>query len=382
MENLELYLFSQQPIEKRQTVISRTVFFEGELFFIIKSGESPISSSISTVRRTFSDFIFLQKWLAYENPYSWLPILRTPRNPFSLPLKLSREVIREVRVRLNSFLRILLTHPTFSSHELLWEFLLIQDFSKSQSIDRCRRKLESSRELQYDNIIVYDHTDLNIIKVFFQHAITEVEAIHTVLSHLTRVLLFVRAKMQDYSDSYDIFDRKLYEVNFLSKDYSVINPDFKYAFSNMQQHFINFSYNILNVTNTSNSVISTLSQPLALISQLEQQLNVSVKNHNSLEKLNGKSGWMLGMFEEKRFRDIRQTEDKIYLTQNEIRRLSSDIKHAHIVSAYELGGFYTVQEAELRRIIKDFSSSMIRDHRERFNRLKRVTDRYKSMRVD
>lgn len=41
-------------------------------------------------------------------------------------------------------------HPTFANHELLWEFVLVQDIEKESVIERCRRKLQNQQEHQME----------------------------------------------------------------------------------------------------------------------------------------------------------------------------------------------------------------------------------------
>lgn len=375
--DLELYLFDKRPIGDRATTVTRTVFIENELYFIIKSGQPPSSSTITTVKRTFSDFLFLQKWLGYENPFSWIPSLKTPRNPFTVSVKPSRQIIHEVQFQLNSFLRVLLTHPTFNNHELLWEFLLIQDFSKSQSVERCRKKLESKKELNYDDVIVYNPGDLELIEVFFKHACEETERLHGGLKKLSTAIICLKNKLNDLAESNSIFWEKIFEVQFLSSQFVVGKNDFELAYNIHGTSTLNFEYNTCALTNTAGSVITALHQPMGMISQLEQVNSQLYKNQGLLERLNNKNTWPMGMFEDKRDRDVKDTEEKIYNNHREIRRLSSDIKSSHIISASELGGFYNVQEAELKRTIEEFTIGMIKSEKEKFQRLERLLNKCK-----
>lgn len=371
-----MYLFDKQPIGDRSTAISRTMFIENELYFIIKSGLPPSSSSVTTVKRTFADFIFLQKWLAYENPYSWIPSLKAPRNPFTVSLKLSRQIIHEVQARLNAFLRVLLTHPTYSGHELLWEFILIQDFSKSQSVERCRKKLENKKEANYEDSIVYHRGDLELIEIFFRHACDETERLNNALCRLSLCIINLQNKYNDLSQANYILGKKLFEVKFLANEYKdkiALETDFKLTYRNEDKAIQDFGYNMSALTNTAGSVITALHQPMGMISQLENVNSQLYKNQLALERLNNKNAWPLGIFEDKRDRDIRETEDRIYLNQSEIRRLSSDIKSSHITSASELGGFYNVQEAEIRRSVEELTHGIIKAEREKLSRLKRLS---------
>ncbi|CAN6603419.1 hypothetical protein TRVA0_002S02652 [Trichomonascus vanleenenianus] len=383
----EMLLFNTSPVNNKYALITRTVVFDNDLQFFIKTGEYDPETKkptvTATVRRTFQDFVFLQKWLTYENPYTWIPILRSPRNPFAIPLKPSRQVIYETRVRLNMFLRILLAHPTFAAHELLWEFLLIQDLEKQQVIDRCRGKLESRKELQYEDITVYNSGDLELIKIFFDHASEETSRVSGSVNRLAKSVLAMMNKTYDYFEAHEIFWEKLRDIPFLvcpginsPSDVESTN-DIELTFSVQDKTLSRFSYNVSGMASTARSVVTSLAQPMGLIYQLEAQESAFQKLKEALEKLNNKSSWPMGMFEEKKERSVKETQDKIYICQSEIQRLSSDIKAAHIASASELGGFYQVQEQELRTILKDFTEGMIKSQKERLQRLTRLQDKFK-----
>lgn len=381
----EIYLFKQFPIKNRYTIIPRTVFVDSELFFIIKSAPMNNAEKVTTVRRTLNDFMFLQKWLSYENPYSWIPTLKTQtlRNPFAVPMKPSRQVMHEIQSRLNAFLRIMMSHPTFSSHELLWEFLLIQEFSKDTNKDRCKRKLESEKDKQYNDLTVYNKGDLELVKTFFQHATRETKKVYETLAKLSTCSLKFKAKLQDLSDSHKVFSDKLTQVEFFHETFeNSVAPYYNLANSiHGVRSLSTFCYDLSNMTTTTQSVIAALSHPLTLIEQLETQESTVYKLQLSLEKLNSKTSWPMGMFEEKRERDVKDAQDRIYVGQNDIRRLSSDIKYSHIVAASELGGFYIAQEEELKRVVGNFAQAQIRTGQERLMRLERLHQCLKSTKL-
>jgi hypothetical protein len=343
---------------------------------MILSGISPDKESITIVRRSFAEFLFLQKWLAYENPYSWVPILRSLRSPFSVPLKPSRQVIQEECLRLNAFIRALTNHPTFANHELLWEFLLVQDMSQQQSIERCRRKLESKRELQFEDITVYNSPDLDLIDVFFNHARNETQVLQFQLQRLARFLLRLENKSLDYTSAYRILESKLDAVEFFKPLRQVLKPDFELAYSVADQSLKKLVLAMTSTASTSDVVIGALTQPLSLIQQLKAQELSLIRARATLDKLSNRGSWPLGMFEDKRLRDIKQTEDSIYITQNEIQRLSTDIKYSHITLATELGGFHRSQEHELFHAIKEFAETKLQAERERLQRLTRLQRKF------
>ncbi|ANB12337.1 hypothetical protein AWJ20_587 [Sugiyamaella lignohabitans] len=285
----------------------------------------------------------------------------------------SRQMIHEMEVRLNTFLRTLISHPTFGQHELLWEFILIQDMSQHQCIERSRRKLESRKEFQYEDFTLYGPADLESIEVFFDHARQETQKISSSLERLARIIGQLRNKYLNLAEAVKIFDERFSQVQFLRPIYDqVLKRDYVLSQSIQPLGFSVFSLEILAAASTSDSVLSALDRPVAMIQQLKQQDSILINSRALLAKLTAKSGWPLGMFEEKRERDINAVRDRIYHTQNEVERLSNDVKYAHISLASELGGFHTSQGAELHRLIQTFTQRMIEHEKERLNYLERL----------
>lgn len=289
-----------------------------------------------------------------------------------MPLRPSRQIVRETCSRLNAFIRALILHPTFSNHELLWEFLLVQDMSQQHCIERCRRKLENKRELQYEDYMIYNSEDLELIEVFFVHALRETRLLQSQLTKVVRSLIQLQNKNLDYIDIYKIFDKKLQQLEFFKPFSVVMSPHFELTYRIFDNGLEDLVSDMISTAATSNVVISALVQPLNLIQQLKAQELSLRRGRTTLSKLSNKNSWPMGMFEDKRQRDIKQTEDSIYITQNEIERLSNDIKYDHVTLAVELGGFHQSQEKEVFRAIRAFTVTKIQAEKERLQRLLRL----------
>lgn len=172
IEDITLFHKSLMP-NGRITSVLRGFFADDNVHFIIKSGIPPAHSTITSVKRTFADFTFVAKWLAYELPASWIPVLNIPHNPFAIPSRPSRAVVREVQSKLDSFLRTLLLHPTFSTHELLWEFFLVTELTKDLCEKRSRQKADSRMDTLEDEYPPVENTEE--VVVFFNHALREMK---------------------------------------------------------------------------------------------------------------------------------------------------------------------------------------------------------------
>ena len=188
-------LFTVPPnTDGRVTAVVRAFFVEdATIRFVIKSGAPTANQTltITTCRRSLQDFEFLAEWLAYESPASWLPALPVSRSPFQIPSKPSRAILRDMQLRADFFLRTLLSHSTFSTHELLWEFFLVPELQTEQLIERCKRKAEIRNEKIREEFTPVE--DVREVEVFMSHAKDAVRSINFACRSITRRATVIRS---------------------------------------------------------------------------------------------------------------------------------------------------------------------------------------------
>lgn len=176
----DLTLFSQMPcIDSRTTGVVRAYFVEdASVRFVLKSG-APVdkqSYAVTTCRRSLTDFEHLAKLLQMENPASWIPSLADLRSPIQIPSRPSRAVLRDLQGRMDWFLRVLLQHPTFSTHEMLWEFFLVPDLQLDVMAERSKLKADALMEKVHDEFEPVE--DLREVEQFVDHARDMVRSVH------------------------------------------------------------------------------------------------------------------------------------------------------------------------------------------------------------
>lgn len=168
----DLTLFTMFPAEDgRITGVVRSFFVEdATIRLVLKSGIPADSESytVTTCRRSFADFERLAGLLAIENPASWIPKVTSQRSPFQIPSKPSRAVLKDIQIRTDSFLKILLAHPTFATHEMLWEFFLVPDLQADMMEQRSRLKAETRAEKVRDELEPLE--DIREVEQFVDHA--------------------------------------------------------------------------------------------------------------------------------------------------------------------------------------------------------------------
>ncbi len=183
----DLILFSNPPgADGRITTVVRSFFVEdATIRLILKSGAPNANSTITvtTCRRSLSDFENLAKWLAVEHPASWLPSIFNFRSPFQISTRPARAVLHDIQVRLDSFLKIMLSHSTFSTHEMLWEFFLVPEVQPEMMAERSRKKAEIRAEKVKEEYEPVD--DVRDVELFVSHAREMVRGVN----HLTKSVI-------------------------------------------------------------------------------------------------------------------------------------------------------------------------------------------------
>ena len=168
----DLMLLSTPPgPDMRTTAVVRSHFVEdASVRFVVKSGHavSAVSYAVTTCRRSQTDFEHLTRLLALENPASWIPNIAGLRSPFQIPSKPSRSVLKDLQVRMDWFVRMMILHPTFAQHEMLWEFILVPDIQPDMMTQRSRLKAETRAEKVRDELEPLD--DVREVEQFVDHA--------------------------------------------------------------------------------------------------------------------------------------------------------------------------------------------------------------------
>ena len=130
-------------------------------------------TSLITTKRTLEDFHFLHHWLQYENPSSWFPCLPSPDiDPCAIPSRPARSVLHFLEHQLDAFLTILLRHPTVATHELLWEFFMVNELQKDLIMERSKSKVENMAPAWEDEMPLEETSGS---EMFFDHARGQVD---------------------------------------------------------------------------------------------------------------------------------------------------------------------------------------------------------------
>lgn len=184
----DLALFSMLPgPDARITGVVRAFFVEDATVRLVLKSAAPTdhdSYTVTTSRRSLTDFEHLPNLLVMENPASWIPSLGDVRSPFQIPSKPSRAILRDLQVRADWFLKVMLLHPTFATHEMLWEFFLVPelqlDMMEQRTLLKAEARAERVRE-EYEPV-----QDVREVEQFVNHAREMVRSVNYSTKSTTR----------------------------------------------------------------------------------------------------------------------------------------------------------------------------------------------------
>lgn len=184
----DLGLFSMPPgRDARITGVVRAFFVEdGSVRLVLKSAAptNHESYTVTTSRRSLMDFERLSQLLGTENPASWIPEISDTRTPFQIPSKPSRAVLRDIQLRADAFLKIMLDHPTFATHEMMWEFFLVPELQLDMMEQRTKLKADARTERIKDEYEPVE--DVREVEQFINHAREMVRGVSYSTKSVTR----------------------------------------------------------------------------------------------------------------------------------------------------------------------------------------------------
>ncbi|KUJ08043.1 uncharacterized protein LY89DRAFT_789295 [Mollisia scopiformis] len=373
----DLILFAGQPAaDGRITSVVRSFFVEdATIRLVVKSGAPSANQSytVTTCRRSLLDFEHLAKLLALENPASWLPSITGMRSPFQLPSKPSRAVLRDIQIRLDAFLKILLAHTTFATHEMLWEFFLVPDIQADMMEQRSNAKaaarVDNVRE-EYEPV-----EDIRDVEQFVDHARDMVRSVNYSTKSVARRANMVRSATKDLYDAYSLALRALSTLECLPLTHvSALETYVQTLAPTASSPYTAFHSAILSIHSTIIAMLLSLSRPTSLISSINTSRKSIERNYNSLSR---STRWPLGLLDETRQRLNEEKEDKVRRTREEAEGLGKELRYTQQVVAAELAGWQDLHEKMGRKAIKDLAKSMLIKERTALEGMKRAIRKLK-----
>lgn len=370
----DMVLLSVEPeADGRITTIVRSFFVEdASVRLVLKSGgPNPNGTmTVTTCRRSLADFENLAKWLAMEQPASWLPSHFNLPSPFLIPSKPSRAALRDIQLRLDSFLHTLLTHGTFSTHELVWEFFLVPDIDSTMLAERSKHKAEIRVENVRDDYAPI--TDTSEVELFVQHAQDQVRKLATSFKILLRRTVTQRLIASDMAELQAFASTALSTLTFLPQNYKMAYERYsKTSVPTESSPMTSLYYALHSTTSTSAAILAALNRPANLIGSMEQaQRNID----RQLGSLSRQSRWTpnIGIFDDTRRSLHQEATAKADKATRELEGLGSELRYTQQTVAAELAAWQEEHVRASRRMLKTYARGMVVQERARLESMKRA----------
>ncbi|KAF3481503.1 uncharacterized protein GIQ15_04262 [Arthroderma uncinatum] len=378
---------------RRTTSVVRSLFVEDfGIRFIIKSG-APASVSppppgssaahtttytVTTCRRSISDFENLLRFLRIEHPASYLPEMPFFRSPFQIPSKPSRAVLHDIQERLDRLLKVLLAHPTFSTHELLWEFFLVPEIQTEMIDQRSTRKATVLAESIMDD---YEPASTEVIRdaqQILSHAEDAVQSVSEGTRNLICCGYLLQHASTDLADALFLCSSMLSSLqppaNALPHRHVRAFHRFvsSYSLSSTDSSpLIQFLTALISSQSTTTAMLSSLSRPNNLILTLNSSQRALSRARTAVASSSLPRKFNFSVLEESRQRSIREQENKISMLTAEIDEVRKEISWNKDVVVGELAGWSSWREETGRQAIRNFVKTTLVREKERGKRMER-----------
>lgn len=396
----DLTLFSdsataQAPDETgRITSIVRSFFVEdGTTRYIIKSGAPHTEAlnntyTITTSRRSLQDFSNLMKWLSADHPASYMPALSpgTFRSPFQIHSRPSKAVLLDTQMQLDRFLKVLMTHPTFSTHEVLWEFFLVPDMQPDQITARSNLKrdfLHESIEDDYeplvsradlvdiDSVVTHSRDVVRRLNVNTRSIIRRGHVYHQATTDVTESLYLAANLLSTLGPPSTTLPKKYTEA--FGKFASILYTE------PPSSPLVVYTAAMSSFQTTVSAMQNVLVRPSSLANQIRGAQKALERHRNSLAASStprkGPFHINLPGMEESRQRTMRDTEKTIIETEMEIESRGKELRYTQEVVLGELAGWTSWREQWGRNEIRRFARATLVKERERLKNMQRELDK-------
>ena len=273
-----------------------------------------------------------------------------------------------MQLRLDAFLKILLRHPTFATHEMVWEFFLVPDIDPSMLAERSARKAELRVErLREEYEPIYDVRE---VELFVQHARENVRSLHHAAKSVLRRTNKLRFAASDLNDAAKMANTAIHSLTFLPTKHLNAVERYTKTLSNSDANPISgFYYSMHAISSTVNAILTSLSRPSSLITSMSTTQK-AIDRHNLSVRRSDR--WPLGLLDEARSRVQRDAQEKMDKCKDELEILGRELRYTQQIVAGELASWQENRVEIGRKALKELASSMVVVERARLESMKRA----------
>ncbi|KAH7127668.1 hypothetical protein EDB81DRAFT_146594 [Dactylonectria macrodidyma] len=373
----DLALFSMSPgLNSRITGVVRAFFVEDATVRLVLKSAAPTdhdSYTVTTSRRSLSDFENLPNLLALENPASWIPSMTDVRSPFQIPSKPSRAILRDMQTRADWFLKIMLMHPTFATHEMLWEFFLVPELQLETMEQRTLLKAETRVEKVRDE---YEPVqDVREVEQFVNHAREMIRSVNYSTKSAARRSNNLGLVVADMYDSSVLLHRAVVTLPFLPQTHLDAFETYVRAIMPTQSNAQGILHStFLALQSTVQALLVSLSRPPTIISQMRAAKREADRNYSTMNR----SRWPLGLLDDTRQRLYDEKEERARKSREEATNLARELRYTQQTVAGELAGWQDLHDKMGRRAIREFARGMVVQERVKLDGMLRALRRVRA----
>ena len=370
----DLVLLSGTPgRDARISMVVRSFFVEDATIRLVLKSGVPSSNgmiTVTTCRRSVADFENLAKWLMIECPASWLPTQFHMPSPFLIPSKPSRAVLRDVQVRLDNYFHNLLTHATFSTHELVWEFFLVPEMDAEMLTERSKRKAEARVDNVKDDFEPV--TDTQEVENFVGFAREQVRGVISATRKVIRSTNRHRMVYNDLAEAQSLASSRVATLLFLPQSHITAFERYtKTLVPTEASPLAALYYNLHSIHSTSTAIQSALDRPAYLIGSMNAAQRTIDRSMGSLSR---SSRWTpnIALFEDAKKQVASEAWDKAAKARQELESLGCELRYTQQTVASELAGWQEEHVRVGRGILRRLARETIVRERARLEGMRRA----------
>jgi hypothetical protein len=279
-----------------------------------------------------------------------------------------------MQLRLDAFLKILLSHSTFATHEMVWEFFLVPDMQPSVLAERAKRKAEVRIETVRDE---YEPvTDVREVELFVAYAKDSVRSVQAAARSVVRRTNALRLAYNDVHDATTVAANAVATLDFLPDNH--VRAIKSYARSLTQTEFsplAGFYYSVHSINTTISAILISLSRPADLATRIANSRKTVDRAAGSFRRAADRWPKPLGglsLLDDARQRAQRDAAARMDKALDEAEGLGRELRYTQQVVAGELASWQEERVRTGREACRTLARRMVVVEKARLEGLIRV----------
>jgi hypothetical protein len=264
-------------------------------------------------------------------------------------------MLRDTQIRTDNFFRSLLTHGTFSTHELVWEFFLVPEMDEALLTERSKRKAESRVDNIKDD---YEPvTDTQEVETFVSFAREQMRNVISSTKKLIRSTNRRRMTYNDFSESNTLLSNRVSTLLFLPQPYLTAIDRYTKTLVPTESSPVNsFYYTLHSIQSTGAAIQDALDRPAYLIGSMTAAQRTIDRSMGSINRSNR---WTpnIGLFEDAKKQVALDARERAEKAKTELETLGCELRYTQQTVAGELASWQEEHvrqgKAMLRRLAKE-----------------------------